>query len=104
MLSLFIKSLQRYSTFKTKCLNKFYKLISNGIYFEFILKIYLEGLVEISICAVMNIQTLSIDSLGEVMGSFYSVFSISLISVIMPTVLITLLVMVFYDDGTLKRK
>lgn len=59
---------------------------------------------EILICAILNFESLSIDSFGEIMGTFYSVFSVSLISVVMPVVLITLLVMVYLNNETLKNK
>ena len=70
ILSLIFKAIIWKKSLKTGKIVKIEKIISEGVYFEYIFKIIIEGIVEISIFSILNYQTRSLDSIGEILGIF----------------------------------
>jgi len=56
------------SNIKNKSILAIYGILSNGIFFYFIFKIMIEGIIEIFIFSYFNYRSRNFDSIGEVLG------------------------------------
>ena len=82
----------------------FYKILSNGVFFSFIFKVMIEGIIEILICSYFNYKSQKFNSVGEIMGAMQSNFCLILVVVAMPLINIFLLIKAFKDIKVLDKK
>jgi hypothetical protein len=82
----------------------FYKIVSNGVFFSFIFKVMIEGIIEILICSYFNYKYQKFNSVGEILGAVQSYFCLTLVIVAMPLINIFLLIKAFKDIKVLDKK
>ena len=73
-------------------IKRIYKILSNQIFFSFILKVLLEGFIEILICSYFNYKQPNYNTIGEILGIFQAYFCLFLIVVAIPIINISLLI------------
>jgi hypothetical protein len=79
--------------FKEKyCTKKLYKIISSEIFFNTILSMSIEGLIEFIIFGYLNTITREYTLNGEILGFLFGSFSLYMAGLILPSVLLFIIV------------